>query len=84
MPVLDFTPINVRARNSARFPSVFASTTHPMLTKNMTRALVFLLGTKQADRKRRAQDERELKIPSESDDRALERQGNEPHLLYDK
>lgn len=84
MPILDYTPINVRARNSAQFPSVLASTTHPMLTENMTRALVFLLGTKQADRKRRAQDERELKIPSESDDRALEKQGDEYHLRCDK
>ncbi|KAJ3515080.1 hypothetical protein NMY22_g14544 [Coprinellus aureogranulatus] len=69
------TYINPDIRSDAGFPPVFQCSTHPLMPRHMSRALVFILGVTRAERKRRSEEERRLRIPYEKDEVTLKGKG---------
>lgn len=68
-------PVNSVPRAAGLFPLMFEAVGHPHLPSHMGRAFVILLDTELKARKDRSQVERDLKIPSQTNTRALERRG---------
>ena len=74
MPIL-MNPVNSAAHAAGGLSPMFEAVGHPHLPKHMSRAFVLLLDTTLKARKDRSQLERDLKIPSQTNGRALEQQG---------